>query len=155
LDLARATNMRLTFAPLRADSHRCGRRTDAVFAFEGENGLYQVASNSAALPELLLKPPGRVSGDSWSSDGKFSFNTEAGPKTSLCGRCRSLTKGSQRRLSKVPSTFAGGGFPPTPRGSRTSQTRTGRDEIYVQTFPAGGGKWLVSGNGGYASGMAR
>jgi len=147
LDLARGTNMRLTFAPLRADSPGWspdGRR----IAFEGENGLYQVASNSAAPPELLLKLPGRGSVDSWSSDGKFLFYTEAGPKTSSL---RALPLSDDRKPTPVVESAFNvrrGRISPDSRWIAYVSDETGRDEIYVQTFPAGGGKWLVSGNGG-------
>jgi Tol biopolymer transport system component len=121
-----------------------GRR----IAFEGENGLYQVASNGAAPSELLLKPPGRVSIDSWSSDGKFLFYTEAGPKTSSL---RALPLSDERKPTPVVESAFNvrrGRISPDGRWIAYVSDETGRDEIYVQTFPAGGGKWVVSGNGG-------
>ena len=48
----------------------------------------------------------------------------------------------------LPQQAAGPQFSPDARFVAYESTETGRSEIYVQTFPAGGGKWQISTNGG-------
>jgi Tol biopolymer transport system component len=153
MDLARNTNMRLTFAPLHADSpvwSPDGSRIAFVESTQGNQAaLLQVMANGAGQNEMLLTQSGAVTLDSWSRDGKFLFYTWTDPKGKLA--LWALPMGPERKPIRVlESAFnvQQGSVSPDGRWIAYVSDETGRDEVYLQTFPPSGGKWLVSANGG-------
>ena len=67
----------------------------------------------------------------------------------MCGSCRWRETASHSHFCRRRSGILKRSSPRTGVGSLTGQTSQGRPEVYVQTFPASGGKWQVSTNGGH------
>jgi Tol biopolymer transport system component len=110
--------------------------------------LHQVLSNGAGQNEMLMV--GRpVSVDSWSRDGRFLVYTTSDPRGKVA--LWALPMGGEKKpATVVESAFNArqGRISPDGRWIAYVSDETGRDEVYVQPFPAPGGKWLISGNGG-------
>jgi Tol biopolymer transport system component len=152
LDLARSTNMRLTFAPLRADSpvwSPDGSRVAFVESSQGNDRLHVAMANGGGQDEMLLNLAYPTQPGSWSRDGRFLAYTQADPKGKLA--LWMIPMGSERKPAPVlESAFnvKQGRISPDGRWIAYVSDETGRDEVYLQTFPPTGGKWLVSAIGG-------
>ncbi len=95
----------------------------------------------------------------WSSDGRFVFYFTPWPdwkKLNLffADIARPAGKENPRRAWPSDYSEAGGSFSPStdgraPRWIAYTSDETGRDEVYVRTFPTGYQKWLISTAGGW------
>ena len=152
VDLARGTPTRFTFdaaedfVPIWSPD---GSRIVFVSDRDGSGNLYQKSADGAGNEELLLKTNERKWPSDWSRDGKFIIYT-------------TLTQNTKNDLWVLPMTGEKKPFPylqspfnedharfsPDGHFVAYSSDESGRLEIYVQTFPASGGKWLVSRDGG-------
>jgi Tol biopolymer transport system component len=125
-------------------------------AFEAEGGLFQKVLGGQEQ-DVVLPPdalPGRQSPTSWSPDGRFVMYTASDPKTGSDLWSSSLTG------SPTPTPFlrseaseSQGQFSPQSRGLQWvayASNESGRDEIFVRTFPDGGNLTMVSRGGGHS-----
>ena len=86
---------------------------------------------------------------SWSADGRFILCTRNDPKTQTDQWVLRLEGDRQPFLFlQTPFVDNSGRFSPDGRWISYHSDDQGRFEVYVQTFPASGGKWQVSTNGG-------
>lgn len=126
-----------------------------AFGSDREGGvfsLYQKASNGAAAEELLFKSTVENAAPfSWSPDGQFilhrymnggAFNTGVLP---LAGDRKA------RLFQPVDFNQIHSQVSPDGRWIAYASNESGRYEVFVQTFPAPGGKWQVSKDGGVYS----
>jgi Tol biopolymer transport system component len=112
---------------------------------EGFPGIFLKAASGAGEIEKVGQSDDWQYAHSWSPDGqRILYLSPQGP--------RILPLTGDRR----PVTFLGEDFQRlepqfSPDGKWISYTssESGRYEIYVQSFPAGGGKWQISTDGGY------
>ena len=147
IDLVRGTTSRFTFD---AAIHQYpvfspdGQQVLFVSDRSGSNDLYMRAANGVGEEKLLLKKADGVS--DWSTDGKTvlyavgnPFEVWALPMT-----------GDKKPYPLVNQKFRyiRAKFSPDGRWFAYTSNESGRDEIYVQTFPPSGGKSQVSVNGG-------
>jgi Tol biopolymer transport system component len=151
LDLSRSTQTRLTFdaaddsAPIWSpDGSRIAFASTRGNAF----GLYQKNSNGIGEEELLVKTSDSAIPEDWSLDGRFLVYLTTGRG----GRDVSVLPLSGERK---PAPFLQGPFyerhaqlSPDGRWMAYASDESGQYQIYVQSFPAGGGKWQVSTTGG-------
>jgi eukaryotic-like serine/threonine-protein kinase len=99
--------------------------------------------------ELLLQSDAPISPGSWSADGKFLLYHRYDPKSDVDVWVLPL-EGDRKPFPFLQTPFREneGRFSPDGRWIAYRSNESGRPEVYVQTFPAGGGKWQVSTSGG-------
>jgi hypothetical protein len=126
---------------------------------DGVFNLFQRPSSGAANEERLLKWDTNQLPDDWSLDGRFIVFENFGPKTNLdlwvLPLAEPQSSGSQKLIVGKPFVFlqtefseAHAQISPDGRWIAYTSDESGRAEVYVRTFPAAGGKWQISANGG-------
>ncbi|HJZ82238.1 MAG TPA: protein kinase [Pyrinomonadaceae bacterium] len=152
VDIAHGTPTRLTFDPAEdflpiwsPDGSRIVFSSDR----DGPGNLFQKSSSGAGNEELLLKTDERKSPSDWSKDGRFIIYTNLSQQTKSDLWVFPVT-GDQQPFPYLQSTFNEDHprFSPDGHFVAYDSDESGKFEVYVQTFPASGGKWLVSTNGG-------
>jgi len=151
-DLLRDGNSRLTFDPgvevIPVWSPDGGR---IVFASdrEGVYDIYHKLATGSAREELLLRTTQPKYPSDWSPDGRFILFDSVDPLTNSDLWVLPVTD------ERKPVLFLQTGaderearFSPDGRWLAYSSDESGRPEVYVQAFPASGGKWQVSSGGG-------
>jgi eukaryotic-like serine/threonine-protein kinase len=152
LDLIRQTESRFTFRPTLDD--------DPVWSPDGEYVIFD--SNPAGIPnifrkrasgagteEVLLKADTAAFPYDWSVDGRFILYSKPSPKGNP--DIWVLPLGGDRKPFAYVSTDASENdakFSPNVRWVAYSSNESGKDEVYVQSFPQTGAKWQVSTGGG-------
>jgi Tol biopolymer transport system component len=114
----------------------------------GQSGIFQKAINAATNEELLLTVPDLEALESSSPDGRFiAYTSRNGEGKSTIGI---LPLESERKPFTIPSSFnlRDPRFSPDSRWLAYVSDESGRDDIYIETFPPGGSKWKVSVDGG-------
>ncbi|PYT06299.1 MAG: hypothetical protein DMF60_09660, partial [Acidobacteria bacterium] len=111
--------------------------------------LYQRASSGAGQDELLLKAGHRIIPTDWSPDGRFIVYYEVDPKTRrdvwvlpLAGDRRPIPF-LQTEANETEARLS-----PDGRWMTYGSDESGGYQVYVQSFPAGGGKRQISTKGG-------
>jgi len=152
LNLARGTNLRLTFDPgddrfpaWSPDGNRIAWSSNRDGAFQ----IYQKLASGGGSEELLLKSDVLIAPTNWSADGRFILYVQGDRKTGLDMWVLPLAGDRQPSLFwQTPFNEDGGSFSPDEHWIAYQSNDQGRYEAYVQTFPASGGKWQISTNGG-------
>ncbi len=153
LDSARGTTTRFTFDPA-SDVSAVWSPDGSHIAFASNRGgkheLYQKISSGAGSDELLLHTEGNAYPDDWSLDGRFIlYELDGGPKTKYDLWVLPLA-GERKPFPFLQTEFTEthAQFSPDGRWVAYASDESGRAEVYVQSFPASGGKWQVSTSGG-------
>jgi Tol biopolymer transport system component len=152
LDIARGSPARFTldasedFLPIWSPE---GSRIVFVSDREGAGNLYQKSASGAGNAELLFKSNERKWPGDWSRDGRFIICTNLSQKAKNDLWVLPMT-GEQKPFSYLQTTYNEDHprFSPDGRFVAYTSDESGRWEVYVQTFPVSGGKWIVSTNGG-------
>ncbi len=155
LDLARGTTTRFTFdAAPDACPLWSADGTRIVFSSNRDGGifnLFQKISTGAGSDELLLKTDHNKFADDWFSGeaGEFLLFESDSPQTRYDLWVLPLT-GDRKPYPFLQTEFneTHSQFSPDGRFVAYASDESGRAEVYVQTFPATGGKWQVSNGGG-------
>ncbi len=151
-DLARGVNSRFSFG---AGSNICplwspdGSRIAFASDRDGGFSLFEKPSSGQGEEKLLVKSDGgRILACDWSRDGRYVAYTVRGKEG--WDSFALPTFGDRKPIPVARTAF--NEFLPTfsPDGRFIAYTsnESGRNEIYVQTFPDAGGKWQVSAAGG-------
>jgi serine/threonine protein kinase len=115
----------------------------------GVYDLYEKGASGAGQDELLLKSITSKYPDDWSLDGKFVLYDEADPKTRFdLGVLPLFGDRKPRPYLKTEFNETHARFSPDAKWVAYASDESGRAEVYVQSFPATGGKWQVSSGGG-------
>ena len=152
LDIATGTPTRFTFnvsedfLPIWSPD---GTRIVFSSDREGIGNLYQKSASGAGDEELLFKSNERKWPGDWSRDGRFIICTNRSATTKDDLWILPMT-GDQKPFLYLQSPFNEDHPRFSPDGHFVAYTSDehGKWEVYVQTFPASGGKWIVSTNGG-------
>ena len=151
-DLARDTASRLTFDP--ADDGRPvwtpdGTRIVFMSTREGGKGKgFVKASNGIGTETLLYDGERNVNPESFSPDGKLiAFDFVGAGSAAAIGVVSADGKGTPVIISGT-ANLGNPKFSPDGRYIAYVSNETRTNEIYVQTWPPGGGKWQVSNGGG-------
>jgi eukaryotic-like serine/threonine-protein kinase len=113
----------------------------------GSRDLYRRASNGSGSDELVFKTPRTKYPNSWSADGRFIFFTTREEDTGWDIWMLSRD-GKASPVIKTPATEIEPQLSPDGRWLAYTSDESGRNEVYVRQFGAGGGSWLISTSGG-------
>jgi Tol biopolymer transport system component len=116
---------------------------------EGARNLYQKAASGTGQDALLLKSDEGKYPNDWSRDGQFILYIERNPKTDNDIWVLPLS-GDRQPFPYVHTRFDENyaRFSPDSKWIAYSSNEPGSYEVYVQPFPATGGRWRVSTGGG-------
>jgi Tol biopolymer transport system component len=150
----RGAELHLTFDASRHNSTPIwspdGSRIVYASLQKGKWGLYETLSNGSGTEQLLYESDLPKVPMSWSPDGKRLVFWVQDPKTKGDIWVLTLDEKDKKAALLIPSAF-NESHPQISRDGKwlayTSDS-TGRNEIYVQPFPTGGGRYKVSVNGG-------
>ncbi len=151
-DLARGAGSRLTFDsgddrfPVWSpDGSHIAWRANRDGAFQ----IYQKLASGVGPEELLRKEDASIAPSSWSADGRFLIYVRLDPKMGLDLWALPLAGDRQPAMFwQTRFSERDGRFSPDGRWIAYSSDDQGRPEVYVQPFPASGGKWQISTSGG-------
>jgi serine/threonine protein kinase/Tol biopolymer transport system component len=117
----------------------------------GKLNLYQKAASGAGEETLLLKSDYPEVPTDWSRDGRFIIYYQINPKTKSDVWVLPMTgsdKGKPFRELGTESNERWATLSPDGRWLAYASDVSGRHEVYVQSFPGGGGKRQISNIGG-------
>ena len=152
VDPARSSVLRLTFGSSN-QTHPVWSPDGSRIVFtsdrDGTSNLYQKNSSGAGSEELLLQSDTAKYVMDWSPDGRFIAYEGQDPKTGTDLWVLPLF-GDRKPVPFLQTGFneGQGQFSPDGRWMAYVSDESGRREVYVQTFPASGGKWQISDAGG-------
>ena len=153
IDLANGNPTRFTFDPgqdLFAVWSPDGNRI--VFGSDraGPRNLYQRSATGASKEEVLLKTDFNAYAADWSRDGRYIAYVINDPKTKIDVWVLPLF-GDQKPFgfAMTEASERGARFSPDGRWLAYVSDESGIPQVCVQSFPASGGKWQVSTDGGY------
>lgn len=151
-DLERSVATRLTFGG-GYDADQVWSPDGRWLAFASDQGgkiaIYRKRADGSGESELLGEPPEGQDWFpfSWSTDGRFLLASVASQGGDIW--VLPLEEGaSPEPYVATPFTEQSPAFSPDGRFVAYDSNESGRFEVYVRTFPAGGGKWQVSDGGG-------
>ena len=151
-DLARGVASRFTLGA--SDNYRPVWSPDGgsiVFVSDrgGTPDLYEKSTRGQAAEKLLLHGEEAKWPSSWTRDGRYIGYTIQNPKTNL-DIWALPTFGDRKPIPVVVGAFSERNpmFSPDGRYVAYVSNESGRDEIYIQTFPDAAGRWQVSNAGG-------
>ncbi len=152
-DLLRGNATRLTFDP-EADGTAVFSPDETQIVFFsnrlGKNSFYRKSASGAGNDELLMTDENGAYPDSWSRDGKYLiYDRNGGTRTKVDLWILPMT-GEAKPFAYLETVFeeAHAQFSPDGRSIAYASNESGRSEVYIQSFPIGGGKWQISTAGG-------
>jgi Tol biopolymer transport system component len=116
---------------------------------EGVSNLYLKSASGVGTEEALLKSDENKTADDWSADGKFIVYESRNQQTKLDLWILPMS-GDRKPVPFLQTVFneQQARFSPDGKWIAYTSDESGSPEVYVRTFPASGGKWRVSTNGG-------
>jgi len=151
-DLARKVNSRFTFGqgsnrvPLWSPD---GNTVVFASTRSGPGDLYTKTANGQGDETVLLKDDQLKFATDWSRDGRYLAYTSIDPKSSQNVWVLPMF-GDKKPIAIATTDFVEGNgmFSPDGRFIAYRSDESGRNEIYVRSFPQGTGKWQISTAGG-------
>jgi eukaryotic-like serine/threonine-protein kinase len=151
-DLARGTDRRLTFDPADDTSPTWspdGQRIMFTSDRKGHRNVWQKEASGAHDEEPVLESNTESLLDDWTHNGRYLiFGNIA---TGMVREEWALPLFGNRKPFAVirgPATVQGAQVSPNGKWIAYASDESGKQEIYVENFPAVGGKWQVSTDGG-------
>ncbi|MBS1828671.1 MAG: protein kinase [Acidobacteria bacterium] len=149
VDLGRGAVSRITFSGGSDKAQGWapdGRRIFYMSMGNESPGIWVTPADGTGKPELLLKTTGHHIGVS--PDGRYvAFEKRDGERQSI-GLLDVTKPGTFEELITGNASYNWPQFSPDGRWLAYISNETGRQEVYVQSFPVGRGKWQVTRNGG-------
>jgi Tol biopolymer transport system component len=151
-DLARQVNSRFTFGqgnnrvPLWSPD---GNTVIFTSTRSGPGDLYTKTANGQGDDTVLLKDDQLKFATDWSRDGRYLAYTSIDPKSAQNVWVLPMS-GDKKPIAIATTDFieSNGVFSPDGRFIAYRSDESGRNEIYVRSFPQGTGKWQISTAGG-------
>jgi len=150
VDLVNGTSARFTFDP-GFDGQPVWSPDGRYIAWMGlrnkQMGLYRKAADGSGSDELVAAPQGFGNLTDWTHNGYFIF-TMNGDVYAMTADADASGNRTPIPVIQSPASERGAYVSPDNRWIAYMSNETGRDEVYVQPFSAGGskasGKWMVS-----------
>ena len=149
-DIARHTQTRLTFAP-GVDSYPIWSPDDTriVFSSDRKNpgDLYEKSSAGTGEEKLVLASDSLKDPFSWSGDGRsLAFQTFNTRNASRTGDLWTFSFADRKASPYLETDFNEGEptFSPDGKWIAYVSNESGKNEVYVRSFPETGGKWQIS-----------
>ena len=152
-DLVRGSSTRLTFDP-SVDNVPVWSPDGKRIAFMsnrdgGVFNLYAKDADGTGADELLLKTPNNKTMNDWSADGQYILYSQDDPATKEDLWVLPLVAGgTPTRVVATSFSESAGSFSPDGRWVAYASNEGGPRQVFVQRFPAAGGKWQVSTSAG-------
>jgi serine/threonine-protein kinase len=155
-DLERDVATRITFGEVY-DADPVWSPDGRWIAYEGEidgvDGIFRKRTDGTGDAEVLLEPGIQTfpAPHSWSPDGRYIAMQSSGEGGQTDIWMLPLEDGGAGELEPfavTPFNESGPSFSPDGRWLAYNSSETGRPEVFVTSFPPGGGKWQVSDGGG-------
>jgi dipeptidyl aminopeptidase/acylaminoacyl peptidase len=153
-DLGRGTLTRLTYGPLEDETPAWSPDSQWI-AFSGftsdaaSRAVLRRRADGSGAEDVLWTGHDHVHVTDWSPDGKWLLvdllTVEQRSNIVVIDAAR---PGQVRPFLATPFAESSGRVSPDGRWLAYQSNESGRNEVYVQAFPAGGGKVLVSSGGG-------
>jgi len=153
-DLIRGIGTRFTMGETNALVPLWSPDGRQVAYIDGNGSLYVKAADGATPPRKLYSSPGNsLFPTDWSPDSSTILWTEQSAKTGSNLLTMKVT-GEPSPTVYLDSTAneSGGDFSPDGRWVAYLSDESGRDEVYVRSFPGAGGKWQISAQGAQSGG---
>ncbi|HEY0591721.1 MAG TPA: protein kinase [Thermoanaerobaculia bacterium] len=152
IDVARGTRSRLTFDSGVEGGPLWSPDGSTIVYSAGENGSFRImrkiASGASDATMLLAAAPGQFASD-WSRDGRHLAFESGVTQSDLNVADLDGGKARGRTLRGTPFNEWGTRFSPDGRWiAYVSHEGGGRPDVFVETFPASGGRWQISTTGG-------
>ncbi|MDA2927732.1 hypothetical protein MYX78_10980, partial [Acidobacteria bacterium AH-259-G07] len=151
-DLARGTSSRLTFDAaddLNPVWSPDGTRVAFTSDRKGQRDIYQKMASGTGQDELLLESGEQKSVTDWSADGRFLLYNAPNPQTSGDVWMLPLSEeGKPTPFLQQSFNEREAQFSPDGRWVTYTSNESGTRQVFVQPFPATGGKWQISTQGG-------
>jgi Tol biopolymer transport system component len=153
-DLSRGSTTRLTFDPAQDGTSVFSPDESQIVFYSARSdfgSLYRKSSSGGGNEERLLDGQDRIIfPDSWSRDGKYLlFEKGGGAKTKIDLWVLPMTGDmTPYPYLETPYEETHAQFSPDGRWVAYASVESGKPEVYIQSFPIGGGKWQVSTAGG-------
>lgn len=152
-DLKRGTASRLTFNPADDVNPAWSAHGDQILFSSTRSGLWSIYEKAAdglgSTQPVFQSQQSAAALDDLSTDGRYAmYDTAAGlPTTQLFAL---PLFGDRKPVAVVQGNFGAGSaqFSPNGRYVAYNSNETGREEVYVQTFPQQAGRWEISTAGG-------
>ena len=156
IDLARHTKTRITFGPLYSrTSVWLPDGKSIIFGYgptAAPNSIFRQNADGTGSKEMLLETPGMIYYPiSVTPDGRYVAYMRNDPKSTTGWDIWALpTFGDQKPFPVVATNFLDitPSFSPDGKWLAYANNETGRQEVYIQPFPSGTGRWQVSTAGG-------
>jgi eukaryotic-like serine/threonine-protein kinase len=155
LEVARGTSTRLTFDPANDRYARWSPDRNRILFQSNRGGtvynLYQKAANGAGNEELVMQSSESKYPYDWSRDGRFVVYAAFGSGKEATGRLWVLPLfGEHKPFAFLKTDFmeTQARFSPDGHWMAYVSDESGKDEVYISSFPEASGKVLVSTNGG-------
>ena len=160
LDLARHTKTRITFGPQHSNWPVWWPDGKSVVFGHGGSGsgdsIYRQNADGTGSEEKLLETPGIITIPfSVSPDGRYIAYIRRDPKSNTNFDIWALPmfpdqSGEHKPFPVIATNFVDAypSFSPDGKWLAYNNDETGRQEIYIQPFPTGAGRWQVSTAGG-------
>jgi eukaryotic-like serine/threonine-protein kinase len=143
IDLLHGIPMRFTFGP-DPDIQPTWSPDGSHIVYTSYQGggaqIYQRLSDGAGNPEVLIKE--EATAIDWSRDGRFILYE------SKSGLSVLPLFGDHKPFPLLQTGESEGRFSPNGRWMAYCSAESGKQEVYIQSFPVSGAKWLISTNGG-------
>jgi Tol biopolymer transport system component len=153
MNIASGAMSRFTLNPAEEDYPMWSPdKTRIVFTSNRDGGianLYEKPSNGSLPEELLLKSQYSKVPTSWSADGHYLAYEEHTPQTKSDLWTVSLEEKQPMEFLRSPFNETQAQFSPDRHWIAYVSDQSGRQEVYIRTFPRSDNEWQVSTNMGF------